>query len=455
MLARVWLAGGFYFIVFAVLGTDRYRAHRSAEDLGIFYQTIAGAFSGFSNTIEGASHFTVHFSPILYLMAPLVWWAHSALPLVLASAAANATVAPALFLIARRRVPEPVAMAIAGIALIYPPLCGVTFADFHENSFVVPAIAWLLYALDARKFPLALGFALVALSIKEDEALFVASIALAAGIYFGRRGERNAIPYTVAMLACAVIVFAGYFSIVRPLAGGHGAWHPTVLYTHTQPAAQISLLRGLGDRLGYLILAFAPLAFLPFGSRVLLLAILPLVEVLLSRAPVTYTMGQHYAAVWIPYVLVAFTLAACKLYKRDSRQARWALVACYTIALVIFATANPLHPRYFLRWPQARDARLDAFISTLPRDIEVGTQEEAYTHMGFFPNATLGVERYPRYALFDWQYPDSNWIIRDGPLIRRESARGRYRLIRSQDGIELHERVGSRPRDIPATSPAW
>jgi uncharacterized membrane protein len=455
MLARIWLGSGLYFIVFGLLGADRYVAHRSAEDFGIFFQTIAGAFAGFSNTIEGASHFTVHFSPILYVLAPLVWWAHSGLPLVLVSAAANATVAPALFLIARKRVREPMAAGIAAVALVYPPLCGVTFADFHENSLVVPAIAWLLYALDARKFPLALGFALLALSIKEDEAIFVASIAVAAAIFFARRGERGGVRYALAILFGAVIVFAGYFTIVRPLAGAHGAWHPTVLYTRTAPEAPTSPARGIADRLGYLLLAFAPLAFLPFLSRLLVLAILPFAEVLLSRAPVTYTMGQHYAAVWIPYVLAAFTLSACELYRRDARAARRALAACYAIALIIFAVANPLHPRYFLRWPQVRDAQLDAFLDTLPRNAEIGTQEEAYTHMGFFPRATLGIERFPQYALFDWQYPDSNWIVRDGPRIRSERVRGRYRLVRAQDGIELYERVGPRPRGVPAMSPAW
>jgi len=455
MLARVWLGSGLYFIVFSLLGADRYLAHRSAEDLGIFYQTIASAFSGFSNTIEGASHLTVHFSPILYLLAPPVWWTHSALPLAILSAAANATVAPALFLIARKRVPEPAALAICVVALIYPPLCGVTFADFHENSLVVPAIAWLLYALDARKLPMALAFALVALCIKEDEAIFVGSIALAGGFFFARRGERNAVYYSAAMLGCAIVAFVGYFTVVRPLAGAHGPWHPLVFYARTQPGVHASLLRGLGDRLGYLGLALAPLAFLPFGSRVVLLSILPFAEILLSRAPVTYTMGQHYAAVWIPYVLVAFTLTACRLYKRDARAGRRVMIACYAIALVVFAIANPLHPRYFLRWPQARDARLDAFISTLPRDMDVGTQEEAYTHMGFFPKATLGMEQYPQYALFDWQYPDSNWVIRDGPKIRRESARGRYRLVRSQSGIELYQRVGSKRPGVPVTSPAW
>ncbi|MBV9149620.1 MAG: DUF2079 domain-containing protein [Candidatus Eremiobacteraeota bacterium] len=451
---RIWLGSATYFVIFSVLGIDRYLAHRSAEDFGIFFQTIASAFGGFSNTIEGANHFTVHFSPILYLLAPLVTWMHSPLPLVLVSAAANATVAPALFLIARRRVAEKDALAIAALAFIYPPLCGVTFADFHENSLVVPMIAWLLYALDARKFGVALIFMLLALLTKEDEAIFIGSMAVAALYYFAARHERRGVTCALMMLGCSIVVFAGYFLLVRPLAGAHEAWHPLVMYAPSQAQPE-SLTRAIGDRIGYLFLAFVPLLFLPFLSRILLLAVLPFAEVLSSSAPVTYTMGQHYAAVWIPYVLVAFTLGTCRLLKRKAIIERRMLAGCLIIALGIFAVANPLHPRYFLRWPGARDAQLDRFINSLPHDREIGTQEEAYTHMGFFPGATLGIEQHPDYALFDWQYPDSNWVIRDGPRIRAERAAGRYRLVRAQNGIELYERIGRKPAGTARRSPAW
>ena len=453
-LAWIWLGSAAYFAIFSTLGLDRYAAHRSAEDFGIFFQTIASAFNGFSNAIEGASHFTVHFSPILYVLSPFVRVTHSAVPLILVSAACNATVAPALFLIARRRVSERTALAIAGLSFIYPPLCGVTFADFHENSLVVPTIAWLLYALDARKFSLAFVFALIALATKEDEAIFIAALVIAAIFYFRARNDRDGVRWLAVILACAIVTFAGYFTIVRPLAGAREAWHPLVMYSPAQPETRTAFQQ-LGDRAGYLLLTFAPLLFLPFLSRLVWLAVLPFAEVLLSRAPVTYTMGQHYAAVWIPYVLTAFTLGAGILWVRNDKLARKMLWGCLAIALVIFAIANPLHPRYFLRWPQARDAQLDRFIASLPRNIEVGTQEEAYTHMGFFPKATLGIEQYPDFALFDWQYPDSNWVLRDGPRIQAERRAGKYRLLRAQNGIELYERVGPKPPNIPRRSPAW
>lgn len=455
MERRVWLGALAYFSIFFVLGADRYIAHRSAEDLGIFFQTIASAFSGFSNTIEGGSHLSVHFSPLLYLIAPLVWATHSALALVAISAAANACISPALFFIARKRVGEREAAWIASIAFFYPPLWGVTFTDFHENSLVPAIIVWLLYALDARKFRTAFVLGLAALCVKEDQAVFFAFLGCAAYLYYARRADAAAARWALFMTATAATVFVGFFAVVRPLAGAHGAWHPSVFYTQTKSTAMTSALRNVTDRLGYLVLAFAPLAFLPLRSRFILLALPPFAEVLLSRAPVTYTMGQHYAAVWIPYVLFAFVLAACDLQRSSPMAARNAVRAAYAVAAIICLIANPLHPKYFLRLPQAADAQLDAFIGTLPPTIDLGTQEEAYTHMGFYPRATLGMEEYPQYALFDWKYPDSNWVLRDGPQIKREVARGRYRVVRSENGIVLYERVGPKPANALTSSPAW
>lgn len=451
----MWTGAAVWFAVMFALGTDRYVAHRSAEDLGIFYQSIASAFSGFHNTIEGASHFTVHFSPILYLLAPLVWLFHSALPLVFVETALNACVAPALFLIARKRVPENAALFVASLAFLYPPLCGVAFADFHENSLAVPVVVWLLYALDARKFGLAALLGAAALAIKEDQALFLAVAGTAAYGYFSREGDETGKRWSIAAVLISLATFAAYFTVVRPLAGAGGGWHPAVFYTQTQADVDTSWVRAFTDRAGYLVLAFAPLAFLPLRSRVLLLAAAPFAEILLSRAPVTYTMGQHYAAVWIPYVLVAYVLAACALHHRKPPVARGAVLAGYAVSLLILAIANPLHPKYFLRVPRPQDAQLDAFIATLPTNLEVGTQEEAYTHMGFYPRATLGMEQYPDYALFDWNDPDSNWVVRDGPKIRAEVRKGRYRIVREDRGIVLYRRTGPKPAQARTTSPAW
>jgi uncharacterized membrane protein len=139
----VWIAVAISFVALTLLGIDRYVIYRSGADLGLFVQAIVDGAHGMHNQIEGGSHYIYHFSPILSLVTPFLLVVRSPIALIITQALAGALTAPAIFLLARRRMDERLASMAAVIALLYPPLVGVTFADFHENGFAPAAIAWL------------------------------------------------------------------------------------------------------------------------------------------------------------------------------------------------------------------------------------------------------------------------------------------------------------------------
>jgi uncharacterized membrane protein len=170
-LRRIWLLAAGYAIVLFALGIDRYVTYHAGADLGLFTQSIASVFNGFSNTVEHGNHFTYHFSPILYLCAPFLLLTHSALALTALQAIGGALAIPPVYLLARKRFSESLAFQIACVAALYPPLVGVTFTDFHENGFATAATLWLFWALDVKNFRLATVFLILALSIKEDQAV--------------------------------------------------------------------------------------------------------------------------------------------------------------------------------------------------------------------------------------------------------------------------------------------
>lgn len=436
----VALATVAYAAIFAVLGADRYVTFHSGADLGLFTQTIASAFHGFTNTVEGTSHFAYHFSPILYLCAPLLWVARSALALVVVQAMATALVAPALYAIARKRTTDTGAAALACIALLYPPLQGVTFTDFHETAFLPATIAWLLWALDARRFGVAAILVLVALSIKEDQALAMAFLGAVGCVYFARQGERRGVIFGAAVVAVSTVVFWGYFAIVRPLAGATRAWVPRHFYAWSGYSGTRSPAAEIGGRITYLLEAFLPPALIPFRTPVVLLAIPGLVEVLASREPLTYTMGQHYAAVWVPYVLVAFAVAGARLLSEAPRLGRrWigTAAALCAIALVFF---SPLHLGHFLRLPNAADAATNATIAQIPNVASVGSYDEIYAHLGFFPHAAIGVRLHPKYVLYDDRYASATWTYTIFPKIARALGAGTYRVVAVRNGVTLLER---------------
>ena len=429
-----------YAAVFFVLGADRYATFHSGADLGLFAQTIASAFSGFHNTFEGSSHFTYHFSPILYLCAPALWLTHSALALVLIQSVATAMVAPGLYLIARRRVADRDAALLACVALLYPPLQGVTFTDFHEVAFAPATIVWLLWALDARRFSIAYALVAVALSIKEDQAPAMAFLGLVAMPYFAARRERAGVVFGAIAISASALVFAGYFTIVRPLTGASGAWMPQHFYAWAGYAHAEPLDRQIVGRLTYLLEAFVPLAFVPLRSRLVLLALPGFAEVLASREPLTYTMGQHYAAAWVPYVLVAFAVAGARLLAtRDRRGARWIWSAA-ALSVVISVFLSPLHLGHFLRPLQPQDAATNALIAEIPRDASIGTYDEIYAHLGFFPGAQVGLEGEPQYVLMDRRYASATWNSKSLPLLLQDVRQGVYVPVLARDGVTLYRR---------------
>ena len=430
-----------YAIAFSLLGADRYATFHAGADLGLFAQSIAAAANGLTNTFEGGSHFAYHFSPILYALAPVLWVTHSAVSLVAVQALATALVAPALYAIARRRTSDRNAAGLACIALLYPPLHGVTFTDFHEVAFVPATIAWLLWAIDARRFWLAIALVAFALCVKEDQGPSLAFLGVVAAIYFARNGERAGAIFGAATALLSAAVFGAYFGIVRPLAGVGGHWAPSHFYAWKGYSDGHSLSWQIVARVSYLLEAFVPLALLPFRSPALLLALPGFAEVLASREPLTFTMGQHYAAVWVPYVLVAFALGGAALLERATNAARWWVRTSAILCVAVSVFFSPLHLTHFLRPLDDRDAATNALIDRIPIAASVGTYDEIYAHLGFYRNAQVGLKGLPDYVIEDRQYASATWNGTWLPQLRAAIARGDYAVVQERDGVVLYQRT--------------
>jgi hypothetical protein len=120
------------------------------------------------------------------------------------------------------------------------------------------------------------------------------------------------------------------------------------------------------------------------------------------------------------------------------------LGVCAALCVLEFAVADPLHPGMNLRAVEPRDAALDAFLTTLPGDAALATQEEAYTHLALSdPSATLLPEAAERetdscFILIDRDYPGSARLQEYGATVRRLVREGRYLTAARRAGIELY-----------------
>jgi uncharacterized membrane protein len=268
-------------------------------------------------------------------------------------------------------------------------------------------------------------------------------LAIAGLLATARRGFTPAGRTAFAIALASIAVVLGFFLVIQPHATVAAHWAPTRFYAWTASDVR-NLPSGLLARAGFIVLAFLPLLFLPFRSGMMWLAAAPLAEVLLSRMPVTYTLGLHYAGAWIGYVLVAFAFAV-REYKAE--QINRLLGICIALCVLEFLVADPLHPGMNLRATQPRDAALSRFLSTLPRDVSLATQEEAYTHLALTdPNVRLLPEQAGEvpdtcFVLIDTAYPSSAILEEYGEAFQGLVRNGVYRLSRRDGEIALYRRA--------------
>lgn len=437
----LWAGTAAYAVIYFILGCIRYGAHRNFVDLGIFAQTAASAFGCFCNTVEG-SHWSFHFSPILYAAGALMRLWPSALALVALQAVAGALTIPPIYALVRARADRSAARLAALVVLLYPPLAGVVFNDFHENGLAPAAIAWALWAFDARNIGWTIVLTLVALSVKEDQAIFIAAAGIAGAVAY--REDRVRMRLALFGVVGGAAVAAGYFAIGHPHAAGR-------FYAWTPQDVRALVPSGILQRIGFVLLAFVPLLFLPFRTPAFAVMLLPLAEVLASRMSTTYTMGSHYAGAWAGWAFYTFAIAIAAVWARDPRRARRALYWCIGLCVAEFAAADPLHPGYFLHARTARDVALDNVLRTLPQNMALATQEEAYTHLAATdPNVTVLPETpgEPVTActiLTDEDFSESPRLQEARGLVAQLVSSGVYRVARRDGGITLYTKNAGCP----------
>ena len=195
-------------------------------DLGLFDQEVF-KWSRFEIPV-GTVHpdhgnlLTLHFSPILALLAPLYWlWADARTLLIAQGVLVAASIVP-VFLFARARLARiPAYLLAAAYALFWGLATGVSF-DFHELAFAPLLVALAVLFADRgswRPYWITLG---LLLCVKEDLAFLIVFL----GLYLivGRDVRRGLI--TIAVGAAGFLLITG---AIMPLISGHsyGYWSYT------------------------------------------------------------------------------------------------------------------------------------------------------------------------------------------------------------------------------------
>ena len=201
-------------------------------------------------------------------------------------------------------------------------------------------------------------------------------------------------------------------------------------------------------RLTYVLEALVPLAFVPLRSRLAWLSVPGFAIVLLANSGLVWRMGMHYAALWIPWLLIAFAAGIASL----RRPRRWTTIA-FVLSAVVLVAFSPLHPLHYLQpsYHALDDARV--VLAAVPPDATVATHDEWYTAIAARrPNAEVigsPLAANAQYIVFATDLRNAHFQQIELPWLRSLTACGDFRLVIKRGAVVAYER-GPHARPCPS-----
>jgi uncharacterized membrane protein len=321
---------------------NHWRLFTTTLDLGffnqLFWNTLHGRFfyAPSAHPIDG-SYLTQHAELIIFPLLPFYVLAPRAETLLVIQSCMLGVSAIPLFLFARRHVGDALGALVAVCFLLYPPVHGPNFYDFHFLTLATFFIFWAAYFLDNGRMRLFWWAFVGAMFCREDVCigLTIMGVALALSGRLRTGGT---------MAAVAGSYFLVMKLLVMPRAGGNdesfldyygalvGPGQPpefsSVLKTVlTNPTFAFAAM--LNQRkLIYVLHVLVPLAFLPLRRAALLFFLLPgTVVTLLTNEEAITEIHYQYTTHFTPYAFLASVLVLEWLKQRGATHQRAAAAA--------------------------------------------------------------------------------------------------------------------------------
>jgi uncharacterized membrane protein len=355
---KIWASAT---LLVVIAGYAAYMAHYTilrhrliqtmAFDLGIYdnlmFNVIHGRFFK-SPVLFGPGKFSYiagHAEYAMVLFAPIYALRPNAETLLWLQAILIAASAFPLFLFARRFISRGPALIVALAYLMFAPLQGFIFYDFHWLPIAIFFHFWLYYAIAARKNWLVIPLVLVLFAIREDVALGLGLL----GIFLFLTGAR--IGLGVVLTAVSFLWFGINKFIIMPHAGtwwfeniyselfadGKSTYGSVIVTLVSNPIfALTSFIRE--NKLVYGLHMVAPLAFLPLRKLAFVLLLIPgCVFTLMTTAywP-TVSIAFQYTSHWIPYLFLCLVLGLW-LFKFETDGKAKFYAALVTLVIVVLS----------------------------------------------------------------------------------------------------------------------
>lgn len=444
----------------------------SAFDLGIYDNTIFNALKGnFGHSPvlygPGKVHYLAsHAEYGMFLFLPLYAIKPGAETLLLIQAVLLGFAAVPLFLFARTRVSQPIAVVVAWAYLMFAPLHGPNFYDFHWLPLAIFFHFWMYFALATRRTWLAVLCVLVLFAMREDIAVGLALL----GFFLAATGAR--VRFGLALGLSSVLWFGVNKFVIMP---HMGTWWFDNMYSELfadGKSSYASVFRTLlsnpvyaattfvrEQKLTYVFQMLVPLAFLPARRAALIPLLLPgaFFTLLTTAYWPTVSIAFQYTTHWIPYLFLAAVIALSLLHRGEGGRIRQR-AAVGTLALALLSHSYNFgavlqHESFiggfgqidFSHSPEQakRYQDLMSLVRLIPPSASVAATEYVNPHISARKDAYTFRYELP---VVDRILVSSNEIVGDNrKLLRSLMNKASYRLVTRAHEFYLFERGESSP----------
>lgn len=317
-------AAGFAAFVLYYSIQQHQRLSTAAYDLGIYDNLMASAIRGqpFHSTVllgaDGGSYLVGHAEFAMLLFTPLYWlWPRAEMLLTLQAVMLGFAAVP-LYLFARTQLTRASAVVLALVYLLYAPLHGSCFYDFHWLPTTIIFQFFLYFAIATRRNWL-FGICYVILTlIREDVSVGLTML----GLFLLLSGIRPKLGVLIAVFSTlsfvairfGVMMLAGTWVFPNLIYGqlviaGEHSFGSVIKTMITNPSYLVGTLLD-PKKLNYFLHLMAPLAFLPLRRPLLILLICggTMFTFLTTAYEPTVSINFQYPAHWIPYLFAAVVL---------------------------------------------------------------------------------------------------------------------------------------------------
>jgi uncharacterized membrane protein len=338
-----------------------------------------------------------------------------------------------------------IALMVAALYLLYPPIHGISAYDFHLEAFLPLLFLTLAYSFERGRWKLYLASLALLLSTMETATFLAVSFSAYLLVHNIKRSpsRRWAIRLKAdARTKLAIVTLAASLSLLAITAPPPGLHQP---------------LQGpsLAQRAEYLVKLYGPLAFIPMLSPSHLIAAAPwLAYVMLGNVSQEYLgIYNQYPAYVAPFIFMGFVNAIGKLRALEGKfvhlDRRGILLAFLSCSLFL-ASVDPVlaapYPAHTPIWPvpTERDRVLLQIIQQVPRDASVLTQNNIAPHLSNRKEIYISLQSLdvlPQFILVDtnhFSYSDGTYGPSPAQLIPLLMQKAPYGIMASCDGIVLY-----------------